>query len=186
MQRIPTLLKKVIELAEKGDKNNVIDIDLMLDYTRVVYADLLEWRNRKSFVASLPVNDEVPAVHEEYDDEEVPVAAQEEQEEQKGPEHVSDNGSSKPPVIEFVVNETPAKPPADIRQSIGINDKYLFMSELFGNNKDEYERTLDKINKFTSYNEAEIWLTVNVNPLNEENDTLKIFRGVLDIFFNKK
>jgi hypothetical protein len=186
MQRIPTLLKKVIELAEKGDKNTVIDIDLMLDYTRVVYADLLEWRNRKSFVASLPVNEEAPAIQEEYDDEGVAAPVQEEREEQKEPGHVNANNSSKTPVIEFIVNEAPAKPAADIRQSIGINDKYLFMSELFGNNKEEYERVLDKINTFSSYNEAEIWLTVNINPLNEENDTLEIFRGVLDVCFNAK
>jgi hypothetical protein len=44
MERIHNLLRKIQDVYyQKGDKQ-VIDIDLMLDYTRVLYADLLEWR----------------------------------------------------------------------------------------------------------------------------------------------
>ena len=44
MQRISTLIQKLSELAEQEKKLGLIDIDLMLDYTRVMYADLLEVR----------------------------------------------------------------------------------------------------------------------------------------------
>ena len=44
--RIPTLLQKISELAEQPDRRGTIDVDLMLDYTRVLYADLLEWRSK--------------------------------------------------------------------------------------------------------------------------------------------
>ena len=45
MQRIATLLQKLTELSTQG-KPTQIDIDLMLDYTRVIYADLLEERKK--------------------------------------------------------------------------------------------------------------------------------------------
>src|ERR1044072_7236492 len=44
--RIPTLLQKLSELSSQPDHRTAIDVDLMLDYTRVLYADLLEWRAR--------------------------------------------------------------------------------------------------------------------------------------------
>ena len=53
MQRISTLLQKINELAAKDKEAGVIDIDLMMDYTRVLYADLQEWRARVSFNTSL-------------------------------------------------------------------------------------------------------------------------------------
>ncbi|MEO6833131.1 MAG: hypothetical protein ABI378_11465 [Chitinophagaceae bacterium] len=44
--RIPTLLQQIKTLAESTEPRNIIDVDLMLDYTRVLYADLLEWRSQ--------------------------------------------------------------------------------------------------------------------------------------------
>lgn len=201
MQRIPTLLKKITEMAERGDNNTVIDIDLMMDYTRVVYADLLEWRGRKSFVASLadtgeqkpaepvqkqqeismsdPIETEATIILQEEDDrnEEENEQEAEIQEEIKEPE----------PVIELVVNPPATKPAKDIRRAIGINDKFLYMSELFGNDRDSYEQALDTINTFGSYAEAEQWVNKEVKPVQtvgEDNDTLESFRNMLHLFFN--
>ncbi len=42
--RITALLRKIHELAGQAENATAIDIDLMLDYTRVLYSDLLEWR----------------------------------------------------------------------------------------------------------------------------------------------
>lgn len=202
MQRIPTILKKVIELAEKGDSNTVIDIDLMLDYTRVVYADLLEWRGRKAFVSTLPVHE---AVEEKHEAPPPPAPAQQMPAPEKQPEAapVAEEKqviSETTPVIasqaaapvQAVKKENAAKsarPAHDIRQSIGINDKYLFMSELFGNNRDEYENAMDKINAFENYRDAENWFYNNISLINgddDDNGTLELFRGVLHLFFNTK
>lgn len=60
--RIPTLLQKIAELAEHPDRRTRIDVDLMLDYTRVLYADLLEWRDKLSAPAPNPVSAAIPAV----------------------------------------------------------------------------------------------------------------------------
>ncbi len=52
MQRIQTLLKKIDDLAKKGEKLDLIELDLMLDYTKVVYADLMEVRSNKVYVGT--------------------------------------------------------------------------------------------------------------------------------------
>lgn len=61
MQRIETLLQKLTDLSRLKDKATPIEIDLMMDYTRVIYADLIEWRNRTNFVNAIPVENSVPA-----------------------------------------------------------------------------------------------------------------------------
>lgn len=189
MQRIPTLLKKITELAERGDANSAIDIDLMLDYTRVVYADLLEWRGRKTFVSSIDSNFTAPKTEtapaqqkqkeEEPSPEAVPVA------EKKASVSVAEIEADKEPAIASAIYQAPAKPTADIRQSIGINDKYLFMSELFGNSRDDYEQALDKINTFSSYAEAGRWVNDNLSTTDngDENDTMELFHTILITFF---
>jgi hypothetical protein len=91
------------------------------------------------------------------------------------------------PVIELVVNPPATKPAKDIRRAIGINDKFLYMSELFGNDRDSYEQALDTINTFGSYAEAEQWVNKEVKPVQtvgEDNDTLESFRNMLHLFFN--
>lgn len=44
MERIHNLLRKIQDVYYQKGEKQVLDIDLMLDYTRVLYADLLEWR----------------------------------------------------------------------------------------------------------------------------------------------
>jgi hypothetical protein len=55
MQRLETLLQKLTDLSRLKDKATPIEIDLMMDYTRVIYADLIEWRNRTNFVNAIPI-----------------------------------------------------------------------------------------------------------------------------------
>ena len=45
-------------------------------------------------------------------------------------------------------------PVSDVRKAIGINDRFLFMRELFSGNADEMNATLDAINVLGSYDEA--------------------------------
>jgi hypothetical protein len=52
--RIPTLLQKINDLAAKPEQRTAIDVDLMLDYTRVLYADLLDWREKLVETSSPP------------------------------------------------------------------------------------------------------------------------------------
>lgn len=61
------------------------------------------------------------------------------------------------PVLEVAqtIKETPVK---DLRKAIGVNDKYLFINELFKGDEAMYEKCLKTINSFAVYPEAETWI----------------------------
>lgn len=54
-----------------------------------------------------------------------------------------------------VLKETPVK---DLRKAIGINDRFLFINELFRGDEAMYERSIKTINSFNIYPEAEYWI----------------------------
>ncbi|MBI5856024.1 MAG: hypothetical protein HZB42_00090 [Sphingobacteriales bacterium] len=55
-----------------------------------------------------------------------------------------------------VLKETPVK---DLRKAIGINDRYLFINDLFRGDENMYERSIKTINSFNIYPEAEFWIS---------------------------
>ena len=50
---------------------------------------------------------------------------------------------------------------ADLRTQIGINDRFMFIRELFNNNEKLYEQTLNRLNTETDLNEALIYIGEN-------------------------
>lgn len=55
-----------------------------------------------------------------------------------------------------ILKETPIK---DLRKAVGINDRFLFINELFRGDENMYERCIKTINSFNIYAEAEYWIT---------------------------
>ena len=55
-----------------------------------------------------------------------------------------------------VLKETPIK---DLRKAIGINDRFLFINDLFRGDEAMYERSIKTINSFNIFPEAEYWIT---------------------------
>ncbi len=51
-----------------------------------------------------------------------------------------------------------AAPVRDLKKAIGLNDRYLFISELFRGDENMYERSIKTINSFSIYPEAEYWI----------------------------
>lgn len=161
MQRILTLIDKIKELHERPNIS-AIEIDLMMDYTRVLYADMLEWRNKVSFTQNLnsgttqkPVSqplpsEPLPAVLEVHPEKTAPAIELDITSIHYEPETATEPQIEQPPSM---------RPPArDIRKTVGINDKYQFISELFGNNKDAYEQVMSDLNRFDNEEEALTWL----------------------------
>ena len=77
-----------------------------------------------------------------------------------------------------VLKEAPIR---DLRKAIGINDRYLFINELFRGDENMYERCIKTINNFNIYPEAEYWINrelkvklgwVNDNPTVQHFDQL--------------
>lgn len=54
-----------------------------------------------------------------------------------------------------VLKEQPVK---DLRKAIGINDRFLFINELFRGDENMYERCIKTINNFNIFPEAEYWI----------------------------
>lgn len=175
MERISMLLQKISAITEQGKSNSTIDIDLALDYTRVLYADLLEMRS-KLIVAVPPAAE--PTLAELTD------AMQREivKETQPIPE-------TKSPILPSIEQKPAPQPMAttknDIRTLIGINDKYLFISELFGNDKDGYEQLLDEINGAWDEDNALHLLKEHTGQYDEEeSEALLLFYGLVNKFFS--
>lgn len=144
MQRVKTLLQKISDLSQKGEALSQIEVDLLLDYTRVIYADLLEYKSRLNF------NNHIEKASQLHD---------------------KTNITEPNPKIAAVNS-------VSIGNKIGINDKYLFIIELFNNNKDEYEECITVLSEFASYTNAFAWLSAKYT-WDDENDTVQSFYSIL-------
>ncbi|HET9430313.1 MAG TPA: hypothetical protein VFO70_04005, partial [Chitinophagaceae bacterium] len=74
-----------------------------------------------------------------------------------------------------VLKESPVK---DLRKAIGINDRFLFINELFRGDEAMYERSIKTINGFNIYPEAEYWISRELKikvGWSNENPTVKHF-----------
>lgn len=76
------------------------------------------------------------------------------------------------------LNKEPLK---DIKKAIGVNDRFIFITELFRGDEVMYERSLKTINHFTIFPEAEFWIQrelklklgwIEDNPLVKQFDQL--------------
>ena len=175
--RIPTLLQKIAELSEHPERCTAIDIDLMLDYTRMLYADLLEWRSK--LPATLQPT-HMPVIREPTLDE---LANAMKQPEQKMPSVRHTQALKSPPPAADISNVASAQMPEanakDIRALIGINDKYQIMSELFGNDKAAYEDALTHINSAASADAAIAWLRDRLWIAEEHGDVAQQFFDIV-------
>jgi hypothetical protein len=73
------------------------------------------------------------------------------------------------------IKTTPIK---DLRKAIGINDRYVFISELFRGDETMYERSIKTINGFNVYGEAELWIKRELKlklAWLDENETVRLF-----------
>lgn len=75
---------------------------------------------------------------------------------------IGNNGSSlndklRSDVIElkYALNDTPVR---DLKKAIGVNDRFVFINQLFRGDEVMYERSLKTINGFRILPEAEYWM----------------------------
>jgi hypothetical protein len=77
--------------------------------------------------------------------------------------------------LAHVLKETPIK---DLRKGIGINDRFVFVKELFRGDDAAYERSIKTINNFGIYTEAEYWMSRELKlklGWDEDNTTVQHF-----------
>lgn len=205
MQRIRTVLQKLTELAQRNPDRTIIDVDLMLDYTRVIYADLLELRAGMAPKQSININE--PTLDEmtkamEIAEETVAVTFPEpvavpRQPEIVVPQQVVKEAPVATPVQTYQPTVQPGplgekplaalpplpatKPAKDIRRFIDLNDKYLFLSELFNNDLRAYEETMTQLSSCESKQSA--LQLLGTKFIDEGNSAHNGFQQMLDRFF---
>jgi hypothetical protein len=59
------------------------------------------------------------------------------------------------PAEKSLASQASQNPISNIKSSIGINEKFAYLKDLFKNNMAEYNEALDKLNNFDNYGEAE-------------------------------
>jgi hypothetical protein len=70
--------------------------------------------------------------------------------------------------VAHLLQDTPIK---DLRKAIGINDKFVFLNELFNGDEAMYERSIKTINNFHVLQEAEYWMNRELKLRLGWNDT---------------
>ncbi len=80
------------------------------------------------------------------------------------------NDKLKAPKVELsdTLQDTSIK---DLRKAIGVNDRFLFINELFRGDEVMYERSIKTINGFTIFPEAEYWIMRELKLKLAWNDT---------------
>lgn len=188
MERIGLLLEKIKELNNAPTKT-VIELDLMLDYTRVMYADLLEWRSKLSFSEAVSAGKNegtesfTPPVDATIPPEETTDIAAPSIELENTSSHYESVASAES--FDISLLSKPSRN-TDIREMIGVNDKYAFISELFGNNKGAYEDVISEINTFETEEDAITWLDHSVFQQfgwKEDSEAVQSFYKLLKEFF---
>jgi hypothetical protein len=74
-----------------------------------------------------------------------------------------------------VLQEAPIR---DLKKAIGINDRYLFINELFRGDETMYERSIKTINGFSIFPEADFWIQRELKlklGWNEDSETVHLF-----------
>jgi hypothetical protein len=71
------------------------------------------------------------------------------------PESINDKLRQGKTELVEILKETPVK---DLRKAIGINDRFLFINDLFRGDEAMYERSIKTINSFNIFAEAEYWI----------------------------
>lgn len=174
MLRIKPLLQKIEQLAEH-DGGSIIGTDLMLDYTRQLYAELLAYKTQ---LTAIPVYKEIPAPPTKQPAQQPTVP-------EKAPQPVYHD--ERPNIIELTIEQPhPTEQIKDIRTLISINDKYQIISELFSNKKDEYEVMADRLNTFDTELDALKWLQDNLYfeySWREDSEALAILHSILHKFY---
>lgn len=62
-------------------------------------------------------------------------------------------------------------PIRDLKKAIGINDRFLYINELFRGDENMYERSIKTINSFSIFPEAEYWIQRELKVKNGWNDS---------------
>lgn len=96
-----------------------------------------------------------------------------------GTSSLNDTLKSEKTELASVLTEGPIR---DLKKAIGVNDRFVFLSELFRGDEPMYERSIKTINNFRIYPEAEYWIERELKTKlgwDENKEVVKQFRQLV-------
>lgn len=136
--------------------------------------------------ASVPAPEPIPSPEPEVSTEPTPLV--QEINERIGIKNPSLNDRLKQPATELAEKLSHAPVP-DLRKAIGINDRFLFISELFANDHQSYDQAIETLNSCTSWDEARQWIADHLQTRYQwkENDpTAEAFYAIVKKRFSAR
>ena len=71
-----------------------------------------------------------------------------------------------------------SKPISNLRNAIGLNDRFLLIREIFNGDKGKYEQTIAKLEETTSFDDAKAIISEYSNP-NDDNEAMVLLLDLL-------
>lgn len=165
-QKVCILMPVSFKILEISPDNSVEEEEKVIEVLQVNEKEIeeeLEQIKRHAQVANSTSSGHRPAYS--YDPiEEVPTLSHQDQAAKKGsatelafeyPESLNDRLKESKIELSQSLTSTPIK---DLRKAIGVNDRFLFINELFRGDEAMYERSIKTIQNFSIFAEAEFWI----------------------------
>lgn len=173
--------------AAKPEEEKTVEV-LQVDEAEIE-AELEEIKRNAEAVQKMSVQNKPSLIFEEEEDQHIPTLAH----------HLSDavnTTTTKKEINESVVNSNASlndklkqskidlgdtlteAPIRDLKKAIGVNDRFLYINELFRGDESMYERSIKTINGFSILPEAEYWIQRELKVKlgwSDANETVKEF-----------
>lgn len=80
-----------------------------------------------------------------------------------------------------VADKLKLSPVADLVKAIGINEKFLFISQLFNNNHQAYQQAIDKLNNSKTFADAYMYFDKEVVSQFHSDKTSDVYKQFIDL-----
>jgi len=154
-------VQQEVSLPEVPDEEKTFEI-LQVDEA-AIEAELEEMRRNAAVMQQISVKSK-PQLLFDMEDDDIPTLPQKavknpileiNDQAAQGTPSVNDALKSETDELSQKLAEVPLK---DLKKAIGINDRFVFINELFRGDDAMYERSIKTINGFSIYAEAEFWI----------------------------
>ncbi len=184
-QTVPVAKEEIKETpkAEPVEEERIVEV-LQVDEAEVE-AELEEIKRNAEALQKLSAHNKPHIVFEPEED--IPTLAHQYQPKKEQPKkevnemataaNASVNDKLKQSKIDLgdTLTESPVR---DLKKAIGVNDRFLYINELFRGDEVSYERSIKTINGFSILPEAEYWIQRELkvkNGWDDSNDVVKQF-----------
>ncbi|GAB2833839.1 hypothetical protein [Ferruginibacter profundus] len=170
--------------AVKREEEKTVEV-LQVDEAEIE-AELEEIRRNAEAMQKISVQNKPQIIFEQEQEQDIPTLAHHLQEtpaqkkevhETIGANTASLNDKLKQSKSDLgdTLTETPIR---DLKKAIGVNDRFLYINELFRGDENMYERSIKTINSFSILPEAEYWIQRELKTKigwSEDNEIVKQF-----------